>query len=239
MTQQPAPLIGITTYGRNDQDQYHLYGYYVEAVRRAGGIPTLLPPGETACDRLFDRIDGLVLTGGGDIDPQRYSGPGHPMICRIDETRDEFEFTLAQLALQNTKPVLGICRGLQVLSVVAGVEKLVAHVPDVFGDRVPHRTAKKTGLEHRVALQPDSRLARVMGSTDIAVVSWHHQAVYAPPPQWVVVGQAEDGLIEAMEHSHHPWAIAVQWHPEMSPLDDPHQSALFRDFVQACRGLGI
>lgn len=228
-------MIGITTYGRNGDQQFYLFANYVEAIRRAGGIPLLLPPGETQCDRLLDHIDGLVLAGGGDVDPHGYGGAGHPTIYKVDPERDRFEMTLAQMALQRSLPILGICRGLQILGLVSGAPRLVPHVPDQFGTATLHRSPEATPVQHGVILDPGSRLAQQVGTTELSVVSWHHQAVVLPIPGWTVVGRAADGLVEAMEHQTHPWAIAVQWHPEMSPPDDPHQSALFRGFVAAAQ----
>ena len=230
-----SPIIGITTYGRNTDDQVYLFANYLDALRRAGAVPILLPPGEHQCDRLLSLIDGLVLTGGGDIDPQRYGGSGHPTIYRVDPERDRFEMHLAQLALQQPKPILGICRGLQLLSLVSGAQTLVPHIPDVFGTQTLHRTEQARPIEHPVYLNPGSRLAALMGAETISVVSWHHQAVDVPVPGWTVTGRAADGLLEAMEHDTHPWAIAVQWHPEMSHPDDPHQSALLTAFVRAAQ----
>ncbi|HEY9647494.1 MAG TPA: gamma-glutamyl-gamma-aminobutyrate hydrolase family protein, partial [Chroococcidiopsis sp.] len=133
-----APMIGITTYGRNEKAEFHLYAAYIDAVRRAGGIPVLFPPGEPQGDRLLATVDGLLLTGGGDIHPDRYDGALHPTIYRLDAERDDFELGLAKLALRSGLALLGICRGLQVLSVASG-GTLLPHVPDVFGEAVAHR----------------------------------------------------------------------------------------------------
>lgn len=228
----PAPIIGITTYGRNELGQYHLFSAYVESVRRAGGVPILLSPGETRSDRLIQAVDGLVFTGGGDIDPERYGGNFHETIYKIDPERDRFELTLAQQAMQADVPVLGICRGMQVLSVASGGQ-LLPHVPDTFGIGVLHREEQLTPTRHPVELVTSSQLAAIIGLTEIDVVSWHHQAVTTVPPGWQVAAYAPDGLIEAVEHADHPWAIALQWHPEMSAADDPSQQAIFNAFVTA------
>lgn len=232
MTQsnQP-PVIGITAFSRNETGSFCLFGTYVDAIRNAGGIPILLPPGETDCDRILQLIDGVVLTGGGDIDPTVYGGSSHPTIYKINSERDTFELTLAQLVLKTNKPVLGICRGLQVLSVASG-GRLIPHVPDQFGEAIAHRLDQFHSIEHKVQIVPQSRLAKILEATEVEIVSWHHQAVQSKPPGWQISAYAPDGLIEALEHETHPWAIALQWHPEMS-LNDPAQQRIFAAFVAA------
>ena len=234
MTPQQPPVIGITTYGRNDADEFHLFASYTDAVRRAGGLPILLPPGEVHQEQILQLVDGLIFTGGGDIDPGHYSGQHHPTIYKLDAERDRFELSLARLALQQDVAILGICRGLQVLSVVSG-SPLLPHVPDVFGLAVAHREEPRQPTQHAVQVVPGSRLADVVTVAEMEVVSWHHQAVPVAPQGWRVSALAADGLIEALEHEAHPWAIALQWHPEMSAAHDPLQQQIFRAFVLAAQ----
>ncbi len=231
------PVIGITTYGRNELGQFTLYAPYVEAVRRAGGIPVMLAPGETRCDRLINFLDGLIFTGGGDIHPDHYNGDFHPTIYKIDPERDAFELELARQAVNADLAVLGICRGMQVLSIVSGAA-LLPHVPDTFGTNVLHREEQISPTRHPVELVPDSQLAQIIGVPHVDVVSWHHQAITTIPPGWRVAAYAPDGLIEAVEHGDHPWAIALQWHPEMSATEDPLQQRIFDAFVAAAAGGG-
>lgn len=228
------PVIGITTYGRNDAGEYYLYASYIQTVRQAGGVPILLPPGEQQPDRLIQLVDGLIFTGGGDIDPVHYSGAAHPTIYKIDPERDAFELELARLAIQADIAVLGICRGLQVLSVASGGQ-LLSHVPDTFGTSTLHREEQLCPARHAVDLVPTSQLAQIIGVPQVDVVSWHHQAVTTVPPGWQVAAYAPDGLIEAVEHSNHPWAIALQWHPELSSAEDPLQQRIFEAFVAAAQ----
>ncbi len=228
-------LIGITTYSRSEAGEFTLPATYVDAVQLAGCVPVLLPPCD-APDRLLASLDGLLLTGGGDIDPLRYGGDPHPTIYLVDEERDQFELALAHLVLKSPAsrqiPVLGICRGMQVLSVASGA-KLVPHIPEQYGETVSHRLDHpRRPIHHPVEAQPASRLAHLLGATQFEIVSWHHQAIQAAPPGWCIVAQAADGLIEALEHQQHPWLFAVQWHPELSP-EDPVQQRLFQAFVQA------
>ncbi len=233
------PVIGITTDCRNQAGDFYLPGAYVDAIRAAGGLPLLLPPGEPNPSQLLRRLDGLVLSGGGDLEPIRYDGEPHPTIYRIDRERDTFELALADAALSaRTIPILGICRGLQVLSVASG-GTLFAHLPETVGTQVLHRQENpRRPIPHSVQIASQSRLAMLLGRTEVSIVSWHHQAVRQVPKGWRVVAQAPDGIVEALEHSEHPWALAVQWHPEMSP-EDPLQQALFRALVHAAQDRAV
>lgn len=227
------PLIGITTTGQHDTRLFCIRGEYVEAVRQAGGLPILLPPGETDVAAILDRVDGLIFSGGGDIDPAVYNGQSHHSIYNVDPQRDRFELALAKLVLKTDIPVLGICRGLEMLVVASG-GSLIPHLPDEFGEAVIHRTHQTRPSEHRVQIAPDSRLAAVIGATEPQIVSWHHQAVRTVPASWRTVARAPDGVIEALEHEYHPWAIALQWHPELS-LNDPQQQRIFQAFIAAAQ----
>ncbi|MEO1351493.1 MAG: gamma-glutamyl-gamma-aminobutyrate hydrolase family protein [Cyanobacteria bacterium J06635_15] len=234
------PLIGITTYGRNAHNQFHLYTNYIEAARRAGGVAVLLPPGEQHPNVFLDRLDGLIFTGGGDVSPDCFGGDSHPMIYSLDLERDRFELQFAKLALKSTVPILGICRGLQVLNLASDGDKLIPHVPDVFttlAHRIepPNVETRAQPTNHWVQVNSESRLAQIVEAERIPVVSWHHQAIKTAPPGWQVVAHAPDGLIEAIEYPYHPWLLAVQWHPEMS-IDDGYQLKIFKAFVAAANG---
>jgi putative glutamine amidotransferase len=230
MTQRP--IIGITTYSRSEANEFTLPATYVDAVQLAGGIPILLPPSQPDPSRILEAIDGLIFTGGGDIDPALYGGDHHSTIYLVDEERDQFELALAQLALTSSVPTLGICRGMQILGIASSAE-LVLHVPEVYGETIAHRLDHpRRPIHHLVQANPSSRLAAILGATEFEIVSWHHQALKAVPAGWQLVAQAADGLIEALEHQQHPWLVAVQWHPELSP-EDPVQQRLFQAFVQA------
>lgn len=228
------PIIGITTYGQNDLNCFYLPRAYIDAIRAAGGLPVLVTPGETQIEQILDSVDGLLLPGGGDINPVIYGGTSHPDIYNVDPERDALELSLAQLALQTSKPILGICRGLQVLSVASGAA-LVPHVPDEFGTLVIHRAERMKPVQHAVNLTTGSKLAQLLQQEQIMVNSLHHQAVRQVPPGWQVSGCAPDGLIEAIESLTHPWAIALQWHPELAP-NDPIQQRIFHSFIAAAKG---
>lgn len=236
----PFPLIGITTYGRDEENHFSLPGEYVDAVRRAGGIPVLIPAGETQIDALLARLDGLILAGGGDVDPELYAGNSHIEIYMIDPERDSSEIALARKVAANGTPALGICRGLQVLNVALG-GSLVEHLPDEVGEEITHRNPPPGHAQissyalHPLRVDEESRLAAIVGSNEIEPASWHHQAVRRLADGLQVVARAEDGTIEAAEAPDHPWLVAVQWHPEITAANDPAQQRLFDAFVAAAR----
>ncbi|MCU0542566.1 MAG: gamma-glutamyl-gamma-aminobutyrate hydrolase family protein [Oscillatoriaceae cyanobacterium Prado104] len=226
------PIVGITTYSRSQAGEYSLNGAYTDAVQKAGGIPILLPPNQLDPASIFDIVDGLIFSGGGDINPEIYGGCIEETVYAIDPERDNFELSLAKLALKSDIPILGICRGMQMLNVASGGE-LIIHVPEVYGTAVNHRKENPTSpIEHTIKIDPNSRLAKIMGTTSTTIVSWHHQSVKNIVPSWQISAWAPDSLVEAMEYENHPWMVAVQWHPEMSPNSIPNFQ-IFRAFVQA------
>jgi putative glutamine amidotransferase len=230
------PLIGISSYPRSNsrianREVYPLPTSYVEAVRSGGGSPVILPPGDPDPARLLDGIDALVLSGGGDVGPERYNGRTHDTIYGVSDERDLFEIALTRAALDRPDiPLLCICRGMQVLNVTLG-GNLHPHLPDLGTSTVDHRLPERLHTHHRATVDPASRLAGMLDATEVTVCSWHHQAIDRLAPGLKVVAWAEDGVIEAVEHESHAAAIAVQWHPEMQ-LDDPAQQRLFRAFVE-------
>lgn len=229
------PIIGITTSGHAQTSSYCLPSSYAAAVKAAGGVAVLIPPGEPETSLvILQRIDGLIFSGGGDIDPAIYNGIKHPTVYNVDPERDRAEISLAQAALASDIPILGICRGLEVLAVATG-GTLIPHLPDEYGEVVTHRAKQALSIQHAVDIIPDSQLAQIVGTTQVNVVSWHHQAVRTASSEWRVIGWATDGVIEALEHKHHPWAIALQWHPELSSSIDPLQHRIFEAFVAATR----
>jgi len=232
----PAPLVGITSYAREGGELpvFSLPTGYVDALRRAGAVPVVLPAGEDDPRSILPRLDGLVFSGGGDVAPSRYGGTMHETVYAVSEERDRFEFSLLRAALASWPgPLLCICRGMQVLNVVCG-GTLHVHLPERLGNEVPHRVPPRQTCRHSVRLDSTSRLAALLGSNELSVCSWHHQGIDALGKELRAVGWAADGLVEAVEHTRHPWCIGVQWHPEMD-ADDPCQQALFRGFVDAAK----
>lgn len=228
------PLIGITTNGRWEM-YYKLRVEYVDAVRRAGGVPVMLPPGEPHLSDLLARLDGIVFSGGLDVDPRLYRGQDdHETLSRIDYERDGTEIDLIRELIALQLPMLFICRGIQILNVVLG-GSLWEHVPDIVGDEILHRLPDKASTPHRVSVTPDSRLARIMGQTDVSTASWHHQAVRELAGGLNIIARAPDGIVEAIELVDRPELVAVQWHPELTAENDPNQQRLFDWLVNAAR----
>jgi putative glutamine amidotransferase len=232
------PVIGITTYGRDENKRFTLPAVYVDAVRRAGGIPLLIPPGESDLTLLLDVLDGVILAGGGDIDPQQYNGQRHETNYMLDAERDTSELDLARILIREDLPTLGICRGTQIINVALG-GTLIEHIPDVVGEDVLHRVVidanTRKPIAHEVRIDPTSRLAGIIGQTSVAPASWHHQAILQPAPGLQVVASAPDGTIEAVEKPDHPWLIAVQWHPEITAADEPDQQHIFDELIAAAQ----
>ncbi|MGK5093783.1 gamma-glutamyl-gamma-aminobutyrate hydrolase family protein [Deltaproteobacteria bacterium TL4] len=225
------PLIGLTTYGCNEKQRYTLPVVYVEAVRRAGGIPLLIVPGEPHLHSILEVLDGMILTGGGDIHPNRYGGTHHKTMYQFDHGRDQSEMDITQWVLNSGMPMLCICRGAQVLNVTLG-GTLIEHIPDEVGEKVLHRAPLVEPVAHEVRILPYTRLANTLGVSQLKVMSWHHQALRKVADPLKVVAFAEDDIIEAVELPSHPWLLAVQWHPELTAAEDPLQQNLFNALVE-------
>jgi putative glutamine amidotransferase len=225
-------IVGISSYARaGTPPAFSIPTGYIDAVRRAGAVPIVLPPGEPEPESLLGTISALIVSGGGDISPRAYGGRHHETVYSVCEERDAFEFALTRAALADTRvPMLCICRGLQVLNVVCG-GTLHVHLPDHYGERVAHRLPPRDTSVHPVEIDPNSRLAHILGATTAQVRSWHHQGIDRVGEGLRPVAWAEDGVVEAVEHVEHPWCIAVQWHPEMQ-LDDAAQRRLFEALVR-------
>jgi len=228
------PIIGITTYGRDEDNRFRLPCTYVDCVRRAGGVALLIPPGDDSWTELLATIDGIILAGGGDLDPALYGGRSHDTIYSVDAERDQSELALARHLADADMPTLGICRGHQVFNVALG-GTLYEHLPDAVGDTVIHRLPPREPTEHVIAVEPQSRLAGVLGETLFDAASWHHQAVRDVAKNLRVVAHAPDGTIEACEMASHPWLFTVQWHPELTAHSSEAQQRLFESLVNACR----
>jgi len=225
------PLIGITTYSKNEAGEFVLPHDYIDAVRRSGGIPLLVPPGEAHLEPLIQRLEGFVFAGGGDINPQRYQGQPHESVYNIDDERDRSELEAARLILKHQLPTLAICRGLQIFNTLLG-GTLFEDLPEQLGESVIHRLPPRKATRHLVQIKPNSRLFDILQETELEVASWHHQSIRQPAPGFRMVAQAADCVLEAAEIDEHPWFVGVQWHPELTAAADPAQQRLFDALIQ-------
>jgi len=232
------PRIGITSALSRSGRKLRLRRSYVEAIEAAGAIPLILPVVSlSGAEELLATMDGLLLTGGGDVHPEEYHQQPSSRLLGVHRDRDRIELALTRAALASPLPVLAICRGMQVLNVAAGGtlhQDILAGVPTALDHtHVPPRHR----ISHRVRLEPGSRLAEILTASrdvEVDVNSLHHQALDVVAKGLRVVGRAEDGIIEAVEGEGSSWIVGVQWHPEtFAGIDDRFQP-LFTAFVEVC-----
>lgn len=233
------PLIGITSF-----TQLNEYGHpmnavmsaYTQAVANAGGLPLLIPLGlkETAYQALLPRLNGILFTGGGDVHPDHYGGQPHPKVGDVDTERDLFEIWLARQVVEQDKPFLGICRGIQVINVALGgtlYEDILAQKQGAIKhDYYPNKP--RNLLAHGVEIAAGSHLATILGLTSTQVNSLHHQGIKTLASCFTPTAHAPDGLLEAFELPNHRFGLAVQWHPEWLQEHAPMRK-LFEAFVEA------
>jgi putative glutamine amidotransferase len=232
------PLIGITTYNAKnkfERDIAAVQHTYIRAVSQGGGIPVLIPAILDEADRLelYSSLQGVLFSGGGDIAIKYFSGEDHPKIADVDDYRDVTELSLLKRSVEDGKPFLAICRGVQVMNVALG-GTLYTYIPDQFNTTLEHSQAEFTTIAHPVNIDEDSRLAEIFGETLLQVNSLHHQGLKDVASSLKVVGHAPDGMIEAVELPDHPYAMGVQWHPEWL-TDQPVMRRLFKSFVDATK----
>ena len=224
------PLVGITTYvepaswGHWQLDAALIPYDYVRAVERAGGRAVLVPPDDEGVEEVLGALDGLIFSGGNDLEPQEYGADAHPATVGTNPERDRGELALLQAAIERDLPVLAICRGFQVLNVVRGGD-IVQHLPDVVGHE-EHREVLGEFSEHAVRVDPSSRIREVHG----AVKSHHHQALGRVGDGLREVAWAEDGTVEGLEDPDKPFLVGVLWHPEAG-----EDQRLFEQLVEAAR----
>lgn len=230
------PVVGLTCYcepaqwGSWDEEAALIQSAYVRSLAVAGARVVILPP-DSIDDDVLDRVDGLVLAGGADVDPARSGVRALPTTDVPMVERDAGEILLYLGARQRAMPVLGICRGLQIMAVAQG-GGLDQHLPDIVGS-TRHRDAPGTFNDHGAVFAPDSLVARIVGAQQAIVNSSHHQGV-SDAGRLTVTGWAEDGTVEAAEDPSAPFVLGVQWHPEVA-TDEAVSAHVFAAFVQAAR----
>jgi putative glutamine amidotransferase len=209
---------------------------YITALEAVGAAPVLLPLALSAdtLRTLFDRLDGLFMAGGGDMNPSCYAQEKYAKTEGIDELRDETELLLSRWALDEGKPLLGVCRGIQTMNVAAG-GSLVQDISDQWPDAIRHQyfpEFPRDYVAHDVETVPGTRLANILGDK-ARVNSFHHQSIQQVAEGFRVSAYAPDGVIEAIEGTNGQFVVAVQWHPESLIFADPTMHALFEAFVHA------
>jgi putative glutamine amidotransferase len=239
------PVIGITPSPVRDEQphgvfvRYAMATTYVNAVLAVGALPIVLPPQDGDVTQLLDLVDGLLLSGGADVEPAQYGDETvHPATYGVNPLRDRFEFALLDEAFRRDTPVLCICRGIQVLNVKLG-GTLYQDIADQVATQTEHRQEKreiaKEEPSHRVKPRPGSLLADLYGADPIGVNSFHHQAIKALSPELEVVGHSDDGLIEAVCLPGRRFVLGLQWHPEMMFERHAEQLAPFAALVATAR----
>lgn len=228
------PRIGISVNRDYEHDRFWLPAAYCSRIESAGALPLLIPPLDPAGAMIMvESLDGLLLSGGGDVAPLYYGQEAQPGLGEVDLQRDAWEFALVRAALPLGLPLLGICRGLQLINIALGGTL----IQDLGGAGcLQHRQqAPGSHASHTIEILPQTRLAiHLAGEGCLAVNSFHHQAPAAVAPGLRKAALAPDGVIEALEDSLHPFLLGVQWHPET--LQHPASESLFKAFVSAAAG---
>jgi putative glutamine amidotransferase len=229
------PLVGLTAGTQGGRSAILvLREEYARAVDQAGGIPIILPPtAPEDAPAALDRLDAVLFTGGGDIDPAFYGAARQPRLGRVDRDRDVFELALARASIDSNVPLLGVCRGLQLLNVATG-GSLHQDIPSELGGALDHRPKlARYEVAHAVTIAPGSLLHRVIQHESMDVNSIHHQAIDRLGKGLVVSARSADGLVEAVEMPSRAFVLAVQWHPESVWDRGLSFGDLFRPLVEA------
>ncbi len=231
------PIIGITCMVNLQDGRQMQNETYVQAVLKAGGTPVLLPAveDEVVIERHLQMIDGLLVSGGPDIDPQLFGEQPIPALGAVVPVMDQYEMTLLRLALAADKPILGICRGEQILNAAAG-GTLHQDIYSSLASLLKHRQdAPRPFRSHAITITEGTKLAAILGTTKTLVNSFHHQAVAQPAPGFVVSALAPDGIIEGIESTSHRFVLGVQWHPEGMWNAVINYDQLFLAFIAAAK----
>lgn len=231
------PLIGIGSdvqHVEGKRDQAFVYTTYVDALRRAGALPVLIPPQPENAAELVESLDGILLAGGEDCDPALYGQERHPQVTDLmDERRQVNDLTLAKVARERGIPTLGICLGLQMMNVAAG-GTLVQDIDSHIETEIRHASIPEDRARHDVMVEKGTKLASIVPAVELNVNSSHHQAIGEVAEGLRVTAHAPDGIVEGLEDPRHPFYVGVQWHPE-DMGGEGSASTLFDAFVQAAR----
>lgn len=233
------PIIGITASMELNGSEYKAHQDHIHAVVRAGGIPFILPyiTDKDHIATIMKQIDGLYVTGGYDIDPTLFGEEPHPALGTIIPERDRFEMLLLKGMLEKDKPILGICRGCQMLNIVIGGDMFQDIYGQIDQSLLQHQQhAPANHGSHYVAVVKDSLLFRLTGMERLKVNSRHHQANRNVPESFLISGRSSDDVIEAIESKQHRFVLGVQWHPEnLATVNDAASIKIFNGFIAACK----
>jgi putative glutamine amidotransferase len=228
------PLIGVTcSFALEDSASYRLREDYVNAVSHTGGEAVILPhTDEQGVRELIGTLDGIMLSGGDDVDPAHYDEQPHVALGKIEPGRDRFELELVRAAIRVGTPILGICRGMQILYVAMG-GKLIQDIPSEVKGAIKHKQeGPKSYPSHKVVVEKNSKLSGMIGAGEVGVNSFHHQAVKEPVvDRFIVSARASDSVIEAIEFPEEQFVLGVQWHPEAMFSGSPAMIEIFAAFV--------
>ncbi len=231
------PIIGIGSdvlRVEGQRDRAFVYVTYVDALRRAGAVPVLIPPQPENAAELVEGLDGILLAGGEDCDPELYGQERHPKVVELmDQRRQQNDLTLAKVARERGIPTLGICLGLQVMNVAAG-GTLVQDIDSDMETEIQHASLPEDRVRHDVIIEQGTKLASIVPAAELNVNSSHHQAVGTVADGLRVTAHAPDGIVEGLEDPRHPFYVGVQWHPE-DMSGEGSASTLFGAFVDAAR----
>jgi putative glutamine amidotransferase len=230
------PLIGIASdvlTEPGERDRAFVYTTYVEAVRRAGAVPVLVPPQPENASTIVEELDGIILAGGEDCDPSVYGQEKHPTTEMMDPRRQSNDLTLARAARERGIPTLGICLGVQVMNVAAG-GTLIQDIDSAMQTEIEHVSKPSDRARHDILIEQGTKLAQILGDRELNVNSSHHQAIRDLGQGLRVTAHAPDGVIEGLEDPQHPFYVGVQWHPEDMPGEQSAE-VLFGAFVEAAR----
>jgi putative glutamine amidotransferase len=237
------PIIGITPSPSDDVfdhgtfRRYCMSTTYVDAVLAVGGVPFIIPPSLQDLDQLYQTLDGIIFSGGSDLDPALFEEDAHETTYGIDPERDGFDLVAVREAVARDIPMLGICRGIQSINVALGgtlLQDIASSVPNAIPHRQHGLGKSQHETSHTVTIQESNNLLRqIHGMSEIETNSYHHQAVKRPAANLEVIATTSDGIIEAMWHPGMRFGLAVQWHPEMLAPNFPEHAAIFAALVEA------
>src|SRR5436190_14208895 len=230
------PIIGIGSdvlRQKGERDRAFAFTTYVESLRKAGAVPVVIPPQPENAEAIIDGLDGILLAGGDDCDPDAYGEPPHSTVHAMDPRRQNNDLTLARLTRQRRIPTLGICLGVQMMNVAAG-GTLIQDIDSELRTDIEHASEPSDRNHHDVLIEERTRLADILGDRELNVNSSHHQAIRHVGEGLRVTALAPDGIVEGLEDPSHPFYLGVQWHPE-DMVTEKSAERLFGAFVDAAR----